>query len=58
METMRLRLDQAAHGVAVVTGSVGASLSGSNNLKVDKLGGVTILLSRLDHGRLGPVQGN
>ncbi len=35
METMRLRLDQAAHGVAVVTGSVGASLRGTNNLAVD-----------------------
>ncbi len=58
METMRLRLDQAAHGVAVVTGSVGASLRGTNNLKVDKLAGVTILLSRLEHGRLGPAQGN
>lgn len=35
MEAARLRLDRAAHLVAVVTGTVGAYLSGFNNLVVD-----------------------
>jgi hypothetical protein len=35
MERARHRLDRTANGVAVLTGTVGASLSGLNNLMVD-----------------------